>query len=129
MQRGQAPRPVGLACAVLISLGGGTGVGREQAVGKEIWSIFRQPGKTGVETMAACRQMIDQGSEFKLEFMLASTGTRVTANFRPAAPEALSSHMPQVGIPGFVPWQVNTAAVSPGVEHLHYMPVQNWNTF
>ena len=86
-----------------------TGLGREEAVGKEIWTIFNQPGKTGAESMAACQQTIDQGVEFKLEFVLASSGTPVTASFRPAASEALSSHMPLVGIPGFLPWQVGVA--------------------
>ena len=78
-------------------------------MGKEIWSVFRQPNKTSAETMAACRQTIEQRVEFKLDFMLASNlgGTRVTASFRPAASEALSSHMPLIGIPGFVPWQVS----------------------
>ena len=61
--------------------------------------------------MASCRQTIQKRVEFKLDFIFndprSTKGTqRITANFRPAATEALNSQMPLIGIPGFVPWQV-----------------------
>ena len=87
-------------------------------MGKQIWSVFRQPGKTQEQTQEACRKTIEQRAEFKLEFMLASSGNgmRVTASFRPAAKEALSSDMPLIGIPGFVPWQVKGSIARPWCE-------------
>ncbi len=61
--------------------------------------------------MAACQHTIQKRVEFKLDFIFSvprsTQGTqRITANFRPAATEALNSQMPLIGIPGFVPWQV-----------------------
>ena len=61
--------------------------------------------------MAACQGTIQKRVEFKLDFIFSdpwsTKGTqRITANFRPAATEALNSQMPLIGIPGFVPWQV-----------------------
>ena len=65
--------------------------------------------------MASCQQTIQKRVEFKLDFIFSdprsTKGTqRITANFRPAATEALNSQMPLIGIPGFVPWQVRVMA-------------------
>lgn len=77
-------------------------------MGKPLWTLFQQPNRTGTETMAACKKLVDARLEFKLDFMVTSMpdNPRLTASFRPAASEALSNHMPLIGIPGFAPWEV-----------------------
>ena len=69
--------------------------------------------------MAACQHTIQKRVEFKLDFIFSdprsTRGTqRITANFRPAATEALNNQMPLIGIPGFVPWQVLNPGPCPG---------------
>mmetsp|Transcript_3321 Transcript_3321/g.9610 ORF Transcript_3321/g.9610 Transcript_3321/m.9610 type:complete len:877 (-) Transcript_3321:642-3272(-) len=80
---------------------------REQAVGADLWSLFEQPDARQEATMQAAQVMVAAKQEFALElaFRDANNGLqRVTAKFRPAANEALDN-MPQIGIPGFVPWK------------------------
>lgn len=85
-------------------------VPREEAIGCDLWTLYQQPHERQEATMAAAQRMVAARQEFTLEVVLRRSSSpdtnprpRVTVNFRPAANESFGNS-PEIGIPGFVPW-------------------------